>query len=101
MEAFFTALFIVVFFALVFIFIGFFLISRLVGGLGNLKALYRLFTGHGKQNVRQGSAKSSSSGGSSHTYNNKGKASGGDAQKDGKMFGQNEGTYVEFEEVKE
>ena len=84
MEAFFTALFIVVFFALVFIFIGFFLISRLVGGLGNLKALYRLFTGHGKQNARQGSAKS-----------------GGDAQKDGKMFGQNEGTYVEFEEVKE
>ena len=53
------------------------------------------------QNARQGSAKSSSSGGSSHTYNNKGKASGGDAQKDGKMFGQNEGTYVEFEEVKE
>lgn len=100
MEAFFTALFIVVFFALVFIFIGFFLISRLVGGLGNLKALYRLFTGHGKQNARQGSAKSSSSGSSSHTYN-KGKASGGDAQKNGKMFGQNEGTYVEFEEVKE
>lgn len=100
MSAFLTALFIIVFFLLAFILVGLYLMSKMVGGFGNLRAIYRLFTGRGKQHARRGSAKSSSSGSSSHTYNKKGK-DGGAAQKDGKMFGQNEGTYVEFEEVKE
>ena len=101
MSAFLTALFIIVFFLLAFILVGLYLMSKMVGGFDNLRAIYRLFTGKGKQHARRTSAKSSSSGSSTHTYNKKGKADDGAAQKDGKMFGQNEGTYVEFEEVKE
>ncbi len=100
MEAFLTALILIILPALIFILIGLYLMSRLVGGFGNLKALYRLFTGRGGQNARQESAKSSSSDSSSRTYN-RGRKSGSDAQTGGKMFGQDEGTYVEFEEVKE
>lgn len=100
MSAFLTTLFIVVFFVLTFILIGLFLMSRLVGGFSNLRALYRLFTGKGKRNTQKHSAKSSSSSKSSRTYNHT-KTQRDDAQTDGKMFGQNEGTYVEFEEVKE
>lgn len=99
MSTFLTALFTILFFLLAFILIGLYLMSRLVGGFGNLKALYRLFTGKGKGNTRQRSAKSS--GKSSRSYNNKSKKTESKAQTDGKMFGQNEGTYVEFEEVKE
>ena len=99
MSTFLTALFTILFFALVFILIGLYLMSRLVGGFGNLKALYRLFSGKGRKNTRQSSAKSS--GKSSRTYNHKGQATGSDAQTKDKVFGQNEGTYVEFEEVKE
>ena len=78
MSAFLTALLITLFFVLAFIAIGLYLMSKLVGGFGNLRAIYRLFTGKGAKNAQNGSAKSSSSGKSSHTsshtYNNKGKA---------------------------
>ena len=100
MSAFLTALLITLFFVLAFIAIGLYLMSKLVGGFGNLRAIYRLFTGKGAKNAQTGSAKSSSSGKSSHTYNNKGKATKNAAQTSGKMFEQNEGTYVEFEELK-
>lgn len=101
MSAFLTALLIIVFFVLAFILIGLYLMSKMVGGFGNLRAIYRLFTGKGKQGTRQQSAKSSSSGKSSRTYNKAKKTSTKNAQTTGKMFGQNEGTYVEFEEVSE
>lgn len=100
MSAFLTALFTIVFIALVFIGIGIYLMSRLVGGFGNLRAIYRLFTGKGKQTHRKRTAKTSSSGKSSRTYNNNSTTSGSDAQGDTKVFGDNEGTYVDFEEVK-
>ena len=87
--------------ALVLIIIGLYLLSRLVGGLGNLRAIYRLFSGKGVNNTQRSSAKSSSSGKSSRTYTNKGKTTKNTAQTPGKMFEQNEGTYVEFEEVTE
>ncbi len=101
MSAFLTALFIIVFFVLAIILLGLYLMSKMVGGFGNLRAFYRLFTGKGKQGARQQSAKSSSSGSSSRTYNNHSKTDTKNAQTSGKMFGQNEGTYVEFEEVTE
>ena len=100
MSAFLTALFTILFIAFIFILLGLFLVSRLVGGFGNLRAIYRLFSGKGAKNAQDGSAKSSSSGKSSRTYTNKEKATKKSAQSSGKMFEQNEGTYVEFEEVK-
>ena len=81
MSAFLTALFIIVFFVLAIILLGLYLMSKMVGGFGNLRAIYRLFTGKGR------------------TYNNHSKTDTKNAQTSGKMFGQNEGTYVEFEEV--
>jgi len=101
METFFTALLVFLFIVFGIVFIGFYLMSKMVGGFGNLKAIYRLFTGRGMADARPRTAKSSSSGSSSYTYNNKGQASGGDTRREGKMFGQHEGTYVDFEEVKD
>ena len=100
MDVLITILCFIVIPALAFIIIGLYLFSRVVGGFGNLRALYRLFTGKGRQGTRQSTAKSSSSGKSSRTYNNKEKTTKKSAQTPGKMFGQNEGTYVDFEEVK-
>ncbi len=101
MDVLITILLFIVIPALVLIIIGLYLLSRLVGGLGNLRAIYRLFSGKGVNNTQRSSAKSSSSGRSSRTYNNHSKTDAKNAQTSGKMFGQNEGTYVEFEEVTE
>ena len=76
--------------------------SRMVGGFSNLRTIYRLFTGRNASKAHTDSAKSSASSASSRTYNKKkrpGVSQSGTA-KDGKMFAQDEGTYVEFEEVK-
>ena len=100
MDVLITVLLFIVIPALVFIGIGLYLISRLVGGFGNLRALYRLFSGKGANTARGNSAKSSASGKSSRTYNKKSQSHTKNAQTDSKVFGQNEGTYVEFEEVK-
>ncbi|MBO7592202.1 MAG: DUF4834 family protein [Bacteroidaceae bacterium] len=100
MSAFLTALFTILFIVFIFVLFGLYLMSRLVGGFGNLRAIYRLFSGKGAKNAQDDSAKSSSSGKSSRTYTNKGKTTKNTAQTHGKMFEQNEGTYVEFEEVK-
>ena len=99
MSTFLTALFTVLFFVLVFILIGLYLMSRLVGGFGNLKVLYRFITGKRGRTARQSSAESSDK--SSRTYYEKTEAAGGKAHTGGKIFGQNEGTYVEYEEVKD
>ena len=99
MDVLITILLFIVIPALVFIGIGLYLISRLVGGFGNLRALYRLFSGKHTNTARGGSAKSSASGKSSRTYNNKNQTRTKNAQTDDKVFGHNEGTYVEFEEV--
>ena len=100
MSAFLTALLITFFIALVFILIGLYFLSRMVGGFGNLRAIYRLFSGKGASKAQGSSAKSSSSSQSSRTYTNKENTTKKSAQTPGKMFEQNEGTYVEFEEVK-
>ena len=100
MSAFLTALFTILFIVFVFVLLGLYLMSRLVGGFGNLRAIYRLFSGKGASKAQGSSAKSSSSNNSSRTYTNKEKTTKNSAQTPGKMFEQNEGTYVEFEEVK-
>lgn len=99
MSAFLTALFTILFIVFIFVLFGLYLMSRLVGGFGNLRAIYRLFSGKGAKNAQDDSAKSSSSGKSSRTYNNKNQTRTKNAQTDDKVFGHNEGTYVEFEEV--
>lgn len=104
MDIIITALFIIFLFIFAIVLIGFFLMSRLVGGFGNLRALYRLFSGKKAQNGRRNSAKSSASGGSSRTYNNGNKSRSSRqraASADNKMFSDSEGTYVDFEEVKD
>jgi len=88
------------FFVLLLIIGGFFLLSRLVGGFGNLKAIYRLFAGKRNGTRTRQSAKSSSAGSSSHTYTKRKKSSSNTSPTDEKMFADNEGTYVDFEEVK-
>ena len=89
-------LFLVLFIILGLVALGFVLIGRLVGGLRNLRAL---FSGGKGQDAQRSSAKSSSSGHSSRTYYQENPLGKKKAQASGKMFGQNEGTYVEFEEV--
>ena len=103
MSAFLTALFTIIFIIFVLVLIGLYLLSKMVGGFSNLKAIYRLFSGKGTRRPNNHSAKSSSSRGSSRRASaSQGKAdSQQGATSDGKVFGENEGTYVEFEEVKE
>lgn len=102
MEAFFTVVFIIILIVLGFILIGFWLMSRLVGGFGNLRALYRLFKGKGVQGARHNTAKTSGSARSERTNNKKSHATanGNVKSASGKMFEHDEGTYVDFEEVK-
>lgn len=92
-------LFLVLFIILGLVALGFVLIGRLVGGLRNLRTLFRVFSGGKGQDAQRSSAKSSSSGHSSRTYYQENPSGKKKAQASGKMFGQNEGTYVEFEEV--
>lgn len=100
MSTFLTAFLVIFTITLVFVGIGFYLMSKLVGGFGNLKALYRLFSGKGRQNTKQRTSHSAS-GRSSRTRHTQEQPSGGGGQASGKMFSDSEGTYVDFEEVKE
>jgi hypothetical protein len=94
-------LFLILFIILGLVALGLALISRLVGGLRNLRSLFRMFIGRQAQGAQRSSAKSSSSGRSSHaSYKKENSSDKKNAQTTEKMFGQNEGTYVEFEEVK-
>lgn len=88
--------------------VGVYLLSKLVGGFENLQRLFYKFTGWGKPKAR--TANGGSSRFSSSTYSSTSDATGrtqsGGTSKGGgtangeKMFGRNEGTYVDFEEVK-
>ncbi len=100
MEAFLTAILFIFVFTVGLVALGVYLMSKLVGGFTNLKSLYRLFSGKKTPNEKPQSAKMSDSNSSSRTYNN-GQSSSVHSQADGKMFGQGEGVYVDFEEVKE
>ena len=93
-------LFLILFIILGLVALGLALISRLVGGLRNLRSLFRMFSGGHTQGARRSSAKSSSSSQSSRAYRQKNSSDKKNAQTPEKMFEQNEGTYVEFEEVK-
>ena len=102
MEAFLTAILVIFFIIFGLVAIGIYLMSKMLGGFGNLRAIYRLFSGRGQSTAQQRTAHSSSSSGhSSRTYTNKEKTTKNSAQTPEKMFEQNEGTYVDFEEVRE
>ena len=101
MEAFLTAILVIFIITVGLIAIGLYLISKLVGGFSNLKSIYRLFSGGERGTTKQRTTRaSSSSERSSRTYNNK-EEHKKQSQTSGKMFDDNEGTYVDFEEVKE
>ena len=94
--------FILYFFLFVIIFMllaGFFLLSGLVGGVANIFRLFQLNKAVGQAQNR----KRTSRGARSTSYSSSSRAS--DAQtnsaSNGKIFGADEGVYVDFEEVKE
>lgn len=94
-------LFLILFIIMGLVALGLTLLSRLVGGLRNLRSLFRVFTGGKTQDAWHGSAKTSSSNKSSHADSDAYSSDKKNAQTNDKMFGHNEGTYVEFEEVRE
>lgn len=97
--------FLMLFFIIFFIFLlGMYLLSTLLGGLGNVWNLLRKLTGWGTDS-RTHTAKSSSSAHASSRSSDAGTSRRtpppGNHHRGEKMFGDNEGTYVDFEEVKE
>ncbi len=94
-------LFLILFIIMGLVALGLTLLGRLVGGLRNLRTLFRMFTGGKAQGAWRGSAKSSSSDNSSRAYSDAFSSDKKETQANDKMFGHNEGTYVEFEEVRD
>lgn len=83
--------------------IGIFVLCKIVGGFGNLKKIVSAFTGWGKtkqdntkKNSKRPFAESSKSSDNSSTSETSSRSAG----TGGKMFNKNEGTYVDFEEIK-
>lgn len=99
-----TLLAIIVFFlliVLVVIGIGVYILSKFLGGFGNVKKLFMKLTGWGRKakvssDTKEGRTKSQSSNSSSSSS---GSASSSSST-GGKIFNSNEGTYVDFEEIK-
>ncbi|MBQ0021803.1 MAG: DUF4834 family protein [Prevotellaceae bacterium] len=86
---------------LVIVGIGIFVLCKLLGGFSNVKKLFRKLTGIGskkKKTERVHASGNGSSGGSASKDGDS--AAEGGASTGGKMFSKNEGTYVDFEEVK-
>lgn len=76
--------------------IGTYILSALFGGFMNLRNFVCRIMGLGKQtNSAKSSANTSSQSSSGYT-----KSSGQSSASQSKMFGQDEGTYIDFEEVK-
>lgn len=96
----FLAVLLVIFFCVLFLLvIGFYLMVRLAGGWGNLKALCRLFMG-GKGSGKKKHSAQSASGTSSSNHKRSSNMSSTSTRTSDKVFGANEGTYVDFEDVK-
>lgn len=79
---------------------GLALVSRLLGGVGNLLKLF----GFGKSDTQNSNRQYSSN--NQHTANSRSSANRsshtktGNGKSPGKIFGNDEGTYVDFEEIK-
>ena len=97
---FFGIIFSVLFCVLALLLMGAYLLSKLLGGFSNLKNLFSQLTGWGKENREKESAKTSSSRDNFSRTANKTKKEDGNQGPETKVFGQNEGTYIDFEEVK-
>jgi len=101
MAAFFGSILFLILFVILFILVmGLSLLARLVGGVRNL---WNIFTGKGiNWGDRQRSNTRNSTNNSNTTYEESTTSSNqGDRPHSKGVFGDDEGTYVEFEEVKE
>lgn len=78
--------------------IGIYLLSALLGGFANLKALFYKLTGWGRGKTQQSNTQSSST--SSASSSSAKKNASQNSSSDDKKFAQSEGTYIDFEEIK-
>lgn len=80
--------------------IGTYILSALFGGLANLRNLFYRLMGWNAGNRQAGSASSSANKASSKTSSGYTKSQSQSSASQGKMFDRDEGTYIDFEEVK-
>lgn len=103
MLGFLISLLLIALFVVVFLLgIGLFLLSKIFGGIGNAMSMVRKFFGIGQKPSAQNASNSrtSYSDGASYTSSSGGSSKGENSGSSGKMFERDEGTYVDFEEVK-
>ncbi len=94
-------IFVVLFAILAVLFIGAYLLSKLLGGFSNLRRLFMQLTGWGRNEKAQGRRAKTSSGHDNFSQTaNKAKKESREGAADAKMFDRNEGVYIDFEEVK-
>lgn len=93
-------IFFVLFCILALLFMGAYLLSKLLGGFANLKNIFCQLTGWGKKKSQKSSAKTSSSYDNFSRTANKATKESREGAADAKMFDRNEGVYIDFEEVK-
>lgn len=87
----------IVLFAFIFVLLtGFFLLSGLVGGVANIFRLFQL-----NKAVGQSQSRKRSSRGTTYTSSSRTSDAQANPASNGKIFGADEGVYVDFEEVKE
>lgn len=79
--------------------LGTYILSALFGGFMNFKKIVYGLMGWNSGNTQTTSAKSSNKA-SSKTYSNYNKSQSKSTSSQGKMFDKDEGTYIDFEDVK-
>lgn len=79
---------------------GTYVLSTLLGGFINLKNLVCQLMGWNKDKTQSRSSQSSANKSSSQTSSARTSTKGKPSASDGKMFDRDEGTYIDFEEVK-
>lgn len=104
MEFLLSLLFIFLIIVLSILGIGFYLLSKLFGGAENAWNMIRKFIGWKRgasASESRGSSENSNDGFQSGSSSNSKSSSSERKNNNGKMFDSNEGTYVDFEEVKQ
>lgn len=84
--------------------IGVYILSKLLGGFGNVRKIFMKLTGWGNKarvssDTKEGRTKKQSSNSSSSSSGSASSSSSASST-GGKIFNSNEGTYVDFEEIK-
>ena len=83
--------------------IGVYILSKLLGGFGNVRKLFMKLSGWGNKarvssDTKEGRTKKQSS--NSSSFGSAGSSGSSSSSNGGKIFNSNEGTYVDFEEIK-